>query len=34
MALTVTYGSNKVLNNVSKSSLYGAETHTWDIPQR
>lgn len=34
MALTVTYGSNKVLNNVSKTSLYGAETHTWDIPQR
>lgn len=34
MALTVTYGSNKVLNNVSRTSLYGAETHTWDIPQR
>ena len=34
MALTVTYGSNKVLNNVSKTSSYGAEYHTWDIPQR
>ena len=34
MALTVTYGSDRVLNNVSRTSLYGAETHTWDIPQR
>jgi hypothetical protein len=34
MALTVSYGSNKVLNNVSKTSSYGAEYHTWDIPQR
>ena len=34
LALTVSYDSNKVLNNVSKTSLYGAETHTWDIPQR
>ena len=34
MSLTVTYGSDRVLNNVSRTSLYGAETHTWDIPQR
>lgn len=34
MALTVSYDSNKVLNNVSKTSSYGAENLTWDIPQR
>ena len=34
LALTVSYDSNKVLNNVSKTSSYGAENLTWDIPQR
>lgn len=34
LALTVSYDSNRVLNNVSKTSSYGAENLTWDIPQR
>ena len=34
LALTVSYDSDKVLNNVSKTSSYGAENLTWDIPQR